>query len=182
MKSDVKGRDIKPAEGKLGVLLPGMGAVATTFVAGVEAIRRGLSRPIGSLTQMGTIRLGKRTDNRSPRVADFVRSFSELSEGDGCRKLADLDGEVSELHLAGEDFVQRARASFRTAHRDAIARNEQWYEEGETLDVIPVRVTQQDRHRQWPAGSRHQRTAQCSRASPTVQDEAGSSVRRHFHA
>src|SRR5688572_26897970 len=67
-----KGVTIAPAEGKLGVLLVGLGAVATTFVAGVEAIRRGLSRPIGSLTQMGTIRLGKRTENRSPRVADFV--------------------------------------------------------------------------------------------------------------
>jgi myo-inositol-1-phosphate synthase len=66
------GRPIAAAEGKLGVLLPGMGAVATTFMAGVEAIRRGLSRPIGSLTQMGTIRLGKRTENRSPRIADFV--------------------------------------------------------------------------------------------------------------
>ena len=65
-------RDIKPAEGKLGVLLPGMGAVATTFIAGVEAIRTGLSKPIGSLTQMGTIRLGKRTDNRVPAVRDFV--------------------------------------------------------------------------------------------------------------
>jgi myo-inositol-1-phosphate synthase len=72
MKSAVRGREIRPAEGKLGILLPGMGAVATTFVAGVEAIRRGLSRPIGSLTQMGTIRLGKRTENRSPRIADFV--------------------------------------------------------------------------------------------------------------
>jgi myo-inositol-1-phosphate synthase len=72
MKNTARGRDIRPAEGKLGVLLPGMGAVATTFVAGVEAIRRGLSRPIGSLTQMGTIRLGKRTENRSPRIADFV--------------------------------------------------------------------------------------------------------------
>src|SRR4026209_2817657 len=70
--ANVKGRDIERAKGRLGVLLPGMGAVATTFVAGVEAIRRGLSRPIGSLPQMGTIRLGKRTDNRSPRVADFV--------------------------------------------------------------------------------------------------------------
>jgi myo-inositol-1-phosphate synthase len=67
-----KGRDIAPAKGKLGVLLPGMGAVATTFIAGVEAIRTGLSRPIGSLTQMGTVRLGKRTDNRAPRIADFV--------------------------------------------------------------------------------------------------------------
>src|SRR5262245_65337291 len=67
-----QGREIAPAGGKLGVLLPGMGAVATTFVAGVEAIRTGLSRPIGSLTQMGTIRLGKRTENRNPRIADFV--------------------------------------------------------------------------------------------------------------
>ena len=53
---------VQPAEGKLGVLLPGMGAVATTFVAGVEAVRAGLGKPIGSLSQMGTIRLGKRTD------------------------------------------------------------------------------------------------------------------------
>ena len=67
-----KGREIAPARGKLGVLLPGMGAVATTFIAGVEAIRTGLSRPIGSLTQMGTVRLGKRTDNRSPLIKEFV--------------------------------------------------------------------------------------------------------------
>jgi myo-inositol-1-phosphate synthase len=64
--------DIKPAEGKLGVLTPGMGAVTTTFIAGVEAIKRGMAKPIGSLTQMGTVRLGKRTDNRSPRIKDFV--------------------------------------------------------------------------------------------------------------
>src|SRR5438045_5378733 len=67
-----KGSEIKPARGKLGVLLPGMGAVATTFVAGVEAIRKGHHKPIGSMTQMGTIRLGKRTDNRSPKISDFV--------------------------------------------------------------------------------------------------------------
>jgi len=72
MTNSSAGRPIAPAEGRLGVLLPGMGAVATTFIAGVEAIRKGISRPIGSLTQMGTIRLGKRTENRSPRVADFV--------------------------------------------------------------------------------------------------------------
>src|SRR5581483_5704904 len=64
--------DIRPATGKLGILLPGMGAVATTFMAGVEAIRRGISKPIGSLTQMGTVRLGKRTDGRSPLISDFV--------------------------------------------------------------------------------------------------------------
>ncbi len=63
---------IAPASGKLGVLLPGMGAVATTFVAGVEAVKAGLGEPFGSLTQLGTIRLGKRTDDRSPLIRDFV--------------------------------------------------------------------------------------------------------------
>jgi myo-inositol-1-phosphate synthase len=63
---------IAPAEGKLGVLIPGMGAVATTFVAGVEAVRRGLGKPFGSLTQMATIRLGKRTEGRTPLIREFV--------------------------------------------------------------------------------------------------------------
>ena len=62
---------LKP-EGRLAVLLPGLGAVATTFIAGCLLARRGLAKPIGSLTQMGTIRLGKRTDNRVPRINDFV--------------------------------------------------------------------------------------------------------------
>ena len=64
--------EIAPAQGKLGVLLVGLGAVSTTFIAGVLAIRRGLAPAIGSLTQMGTIRLGKRTEGRSPRIGDFV--------------------------------------------------------------------------------------------------------------
>ncbi len=64
--------EIRPATGRLGVVLPGFGAVATTFVAGVEAARRGLARPIGSLTQMNTIRLGNRTDGRAPFIKDFV--------------------------------------------------------------------------------------------------------------
>jgi myo-inositol-1-phosphate synthase len=64
--------DIAPARGKLGVLLVGLGAVSTTFIAGVIAIRKGLAKPIGSLTQMGTIRLGKRTEGRSPRISDVV--------------------------------------------------------------------------------------------------------------
>ena len=64
--------EIQPAKGKLGIMIPGMGAVATTFVAGVEAVRKGLASPIGSLTQMGTIRLGKRTDGRSPLVKEFL--------------------------------------------------------------------------------------------------------------
>lgn len=63
---------IAAAKGNLGVLLPGMGAVSTTFMAGVEAVRRGLGEPVGSLTQLGTIRLGKRTDNRVPKIQDFV--------------------------------------------------------------------------------------------------------------
>ena len=63
---------IDKAEGRLGVLLVGLGAVSTTFIAGVEAIRKGLGKPIGSLTQLGTIRLGKRTDARVPKIKDFV--------------------------------------------------------------------------------------------------------------
>jgi myo-inositol-1-phosphate synthase len=63
---------IAPAGGKLGVLIPGIGAVSTTFMAGVEAVRQGTALPIGSLTQLATIRLGKRTDGRSPRIQDFV--------------------------------------------------------------------------------------------------------------
>jgi len=79
---------IAKPEGKLGILVPGMGAVATTFIAGVEAVRRGLALPIGSLTQMGTIRLGKRTEKRTPRIKDFV-------------PLADLD----DLVFAGWDVL-----------------------------------------------------------------------------
>jgi myo-inositol-1-phosphate synthase len=67
-----KGIQVAPANGTLGVLLPGMGAVATTFVAGAIAIRRKLARPIGSLCELGTIRLGKRTDNKVPTIRDYV--------------------------------------------------------------------------------------------------------------
>src|SRR6476659_2117764 len=67
-----KGVGIKPAEGKLGILLPGMGAVATTFIAGVQAIRQGLGKPVGSLTQLGHIRIGKRTENNSPAINEYV--------------------------------------------------------------------------------------------------------------
>ena len=63
---------IAPADGRLGILVPGMGAVTSTFIAGVEAIKRGLGPPIGSLTQLGTIRLGKRTDGRTPLIKDFI--------------------------------------------------------------------------------------------------------------
>ncbi len=81
MANDVKSKapEIKPATGKLGVLTPGMGAVATTFIAGVIAIRKGIAKPIGSLTQMGTIRLGKRTEKRFPLIKD-VLPLTELTD------------------------------------------------------------------------------------------------------
>src|SRR5438445_10833710 len=65
-------REIAPATGKLGVMLVGLGAVSTTFIAGVENVRRGRALPIGSLSQMATIRLGKRTEKRAPKIKDFV--------------------------------------------------------------------------------------------------------------
>jgi myo-inositol-1-phosphate synthase len=71
-QNEKTGSSIADAKGKLGIMIPGMGAVGTTFVAGVESVRKGISKPIGSLTQMGTIRLGKRTEGRSPKIKDFV--------------------------------------------------------------------------------------------------------------
>src|SRR5512132_3213054 len=63
---------IRPATGKLGILLPGLGAVASTTITGVLLARRGLGRPVGSLTQMGTIRLGKRTEGRTPAIRELI--------------------------------------------------------------------------------------------------------------
>src|SRR5713226_5007329 len=91
---------IAPAEGKLGILIPGMGAVTTTFIAGVEAVRRGLAKPIGSVTQLATIRLGKRTENRSPLIKDFIplASLDDLTFGtwdifeDNCFEAAERAG------------------------------------------------------------------------------------------
>ncbi|MBS1562808.1 MAG: inositol-3-phosphate synthase [Bacteroidetes bacterium] len=70
---------VLPAEGKLGILMPGLGAVATTFIAGVEAVKQGIAQPFGSLTQMGSLRLGKRTENRYPKIKDFV-PLAELND------------------------------------------------------------------------------------------------------
>ncbi|MFH1728173.1 MAG: inositol-3-phosphate synthase [Pseudomonadota bacterium] len=64
--------NVEKAEGKLGVLIPGLGAVSTTFIIGCKAIQKGIGKPIGSLTQMGTIRLGKRTDKNTPLIKDFL--------------------------------------------------------------------------------------------------------------
>ena len=67
-----QGLSIAPAQGKLGVLLVGLGAVSTTTIAGIMAVRKGIAKPIGAVTQMGTVRLGKRTEGRSPLIKDFV--------------------------------------------------------------------------------------------------------------
>ena len=112
------GMNVAPAGGKLGVLLVGLGAVSTTFIAGVEAIRRGLAKPIGSLTQMSTIRLGKRTDGRSPMVKDFapladindlVFGAWDIFEEDAYE--AALHAGVLEKELLGEvkDFLRTVR-------------------------------------------------------------------------
>ena len=69
---DYEKLEISPAEGKLGVMLVGLGAVSTTFVAGVEMIRKGLAKPIGCQAWMGTARLGKRTDNRFVKLNELV--------------------------------------------------------------------------------------------------------------
>ncbi len=91
--------EIQPATGKLGIMIPGMGAVATTFIAGVEAVRRGLAKPIGSVTQMGTIRLGKRTDENIPLIKDFV-------------PLANLnDLEFTGWDIFGENMYQAAKTA-----------------------------------------------------------------------
>jgi len=113
-KSAGKPVDIRPATGKLGILTPGMGAVATTFMAGVEAIRRGISKPIGSLTQMGTIRLGKRTEGRTPLIKEFVplAKLDDVVFGgwdlfpDDAYQAAEKAGVLSKEHLAQlKDFL-----------------------------------------------------------------------------
>jgi hypothetical protein len=83
--AEQRARTVAPAKGKLGVLCVGLGAVASTFIAGVESIRRGQARPIGSLTQMGTIRLGKRTRPARRSSKPRSRGFSISSSGRGAR-------------------------------------------------------------------------------------------------
>ena len=75
---------VAAGDGPLGIMLPGLGAVATTFIAGVMAVRRDLAKPIGSLTQLQTIRLGARSENRSPLIRDFL-PLSDLEDLPLCR-------------------------------------------------------------------------------------------------
>ncbi len=99
--------NIEPAEGKLGILIPGLGAVATTLIAGVEAVRKGISKPFGSVTQMGTIRLGKRTENRRPKIRDFV-------------PLADLNDIVFGGWDVFEDNVYEAASKAKVLEKDLL--------------------------------------------------------------
>jgi myo-inositol-1-phosphate synthase len=103
---------IQSASGKLGVLLPGMGAVGTTFIAGALLARRGVAAPVGSLTQMGTIRLGKRTEERSPRIRDFIglASLNDLVFG-GWDVIAD-DAYAAAAHadVLSKEHLEAVRA------------------------------------------------------------------------
>jgi myo-inositol-1-phosphate synthase len=113
---------IAPATGKLGVMVVGLGAVATTMIAGVEAVRRGLAKPIGSLTQMGTIRLGKRTDNNSPLLKDFV-------------PLADLNDVVFTGWDIFEDNVYEAAAHAGVLDKETLAKLKPYLE---TIKPLPA--------------------------------------------
>ena len=103
---------IEDPKGRLGVLLVGLGAVSTTFIAGVEAIKRGIAEPIGSLTQMGTIRLGKRTDNRTPMIRDFVPLASIDDLVFGAWDIFEEDAYESSLHagVLERDLVNQLKA------------------------------------------------------------------------
>lgn len=105
-----KGSQIGPAKGRLGVLIPGLGgAVSTTFITGMEAVRKNGASPVGSLTQMGTIRLGKRTEKRIPRIKDFV-NLADLNDlafygwdiyEDNCYAAALKAGVLERDHIEG---------------------------------------------------------------------------------
>jgi myo-inositol-1-phosphate synthase len=103
---------VEDPKGKLGVLLVGLGAVSTTFIAGVEAIKRGMAEPIGSLTQMGTIRLGKRTDNRVPLIRDFVPLASIEDLVFGAWDIFEEDAYEAALHagVLERDLVNQLKA------------------------------------------------------------------------
>jgi myo-inositol-1-phosphate synthase len=113
---------IAPAKGKLGIMVVGLGAVATTMIAGVEAVRRGLAKPIGSLTQMGTIRLGKRTENNSPLIRDFV-------------PLADLNDVVFAGWDIFEDNVYEAAAHAAVLDKETLAKLKSYLE---TIKPMPA--------------------------------------------
>src|SRR5438309_8437934 len=114
---------VAPAKGKLGIMVVGLGAVATTMIAGVDAVRRGLAKPIGSLTQMGTIRLGKRTDNNSPLIKEFV-------------PLADLNDVVFTGWDIFEDNVYESAAHAKVLDRETLAELKPYLESIKPLPAV----------------------------------------------
>jgi myo-inositol-1-phosphate synthase len=118
-----KTAEITPATGKLGVMVVGLGAVATTFIAGVEAVRRGLAKPIGSLTQMGTIRLGKRTEGHTPLIKDFV-------------PIAKLDDLVFTGWDIFEDNVYEAAAHAKVLEKETLAELKPYLEAIKPLPAV----------------------------------------------
>src|SRR6201998_1219473 len=114
---------IAPAKGKLGVLLPGMGAVSTTLMAGVELVRKGKAQPVGSLTQLGTIRLGKRTDNNSPLIKKFV-------------PLADLNDLVFTGWDIFEDNVYEAAAHAKVLDKETLDQLKPYLESIKPLPAV----------------------------------------------
>src|ERR1700689_5729455 len=114
---------VQPATGKLGVMVVGMGAVATTMIAGVEAVRQGVTKPIGSLTQMGTIRLGKRTDNKSPLIKDFV-------------PLADLNDVVFTGWDIFEDNVYEAAAHAKVLDKETLEKLKPYLESIKPMPAV----------------------------------------------
>src|SRR5579885_3620291 len=137
-------------------MICGMGAVATTFIAGVEAIRRKLARPIGSLTQMGTIRLGKRTDQRVPLIKDFV-PLAKLEDlvfagwdifPDNCYQAALKAGVLEASHLNDvRDFLEGIRPLPAVFNRKYVKRlNGPNVKRGKTKMDLAKKVSQQDGH------------------------------------
>ena len=123
--------EIPPADGRLGVLLPGFGAVATTFVAGVECMRQGLADPVGSLSQMNTIRLGKRTEERAPLIKDFLplAGLDQLVFGawdpipDDAYESAKVAGVLEREHLDPiEDFLRSVKPMPAVFDKDYVKR------------------------------------------------------------
>ena len=137
----MKNPEIAPANGKLGILLVGLGAVSTTTIAGVLAIRKGLASPIGSLTQMGTVRLGKRTEGRSPKINEIVPlagldnvvfggwDIFEENSYQAARTAGVLDTLAARSDQAGARSYQTVAGGVRSAIREAARRPER--EEGQ---------------------------------------------------
>jgi myo-inositol-1-phosphate synthase len=113
---------VAPATGKLGVMVVGLGAVSTTMIAGVEAVRKGLAKPIGSVTQMGTIRVGKRTEKKNPQIKNFV-------------PLADLKDVVFTCWDIFEDNAYEAAAHAAVLDKELLAQLKPYLE---TIKPLPA--------------------------------------------